>query len=475
MSEAWKRWEGRTVDGRFPLQRYLGGSGHSAVFLTVTQPSGDDSEKAAIKLIPSGGVDANHQFLRWKATSELTHPNLIRVFEAGRCELDGMELLYVVMEYAEENLSQILPERALTAEEARGMLAPILRALQFVHDKGFVHGHIQPSNILAVADQVKLSSDALSMAGERSSGARVSSAYDPPEAATGAISTAADVWQLGMTLIEVLTQRLPVWDRARMSAPQVPAAVAEPFREIAGHCLQVDAGKRWTAGEILHRVEADRVVAVRRASDRVEPARPLPMSAQPDAQTKKTASATAIAAQRKASAKWPYWLGLAAVVVVVFFLIAKPKTSSPPAEEQSTQAERGAAAEGSQPVQTSTLREPKPNPAAPGDTNTGTTSYDNQNGVVRQVMPQVSASARRTIQGTIKVRVRVDVDAAGNVAKTKLELSGPSKYFSRIATEAAREWKFAPARADESDHREWKLQFAFSRARTEVSAVRAKR
>ena len=475
MSEAWKRWEGRTVDGRFPLQSYLGGSGHSAVFLTVTQPSGSDSEKAAIKLIRAGAGDANHQFLRWKAASELTHPNLIRIFEAGRCELDGTELLYVVMEYAEENLSQILPERALTAEETRGMLAPVLRALQFVHDKGFVHGHIQPSNILAVGDQVKLSSDALSMAGERSGGARATSAYDSPEAATGAISTAGDVWQLGMTLIEVLTQHLPVWDRARMSAPQVPAAVPEPFREIAGHCLQVDAGKRWTVGEILHRVEADRVEAVRRGSERVEPARPVPPLAQSDAQTKKMASATAIAAQRKASAKWPYWLGLAAVVVVVFFLIARPKTSSPPADEQSTQAERGAAAESSQPAQTSTSQKPKPSSAAPGHTNTATTSSDNQNGIVQQVMPQVSPSARRTIQGTIKVRVRVDVDAAGNVAKTKLELSGPSKYFSRVAMEAAREWKFAPAPAGESGAREWKLQFAFRRSKTEVSAVRPAR
>src|SRR5260370_42648580 len=102
------------------------------------------------------------------------------------------------------------------------------------------------------------------MAGERNSNARATRAYDPPEAATGAILTAADPWQLGMTLIEVLTQRLPVWDRARMSAPQVPAAVPEPFREIAGHCLQVDTGKRWTGGEILHRVAADRVEAGRR-------------------------------------------------------------------------------------------------------------------------------------------------------------------------------------------------------------------
>jgi len=466
MSESWKRWEGRTVDGRFPLQRYLGGSGHSAVFLTVTQPRGSDSEKAAIKLIRAGAGDGNHQFLRWKAVSELTHPNLIRIFEAGRGELEGTELLYVVLEYAEENLSQILPERALTTEEARGMLPPVLRALQFVHDKGFVHGHIQPSNILAVGDEVKLSSDTLSMAGERSVGARATSAYDSPEAATGASSTAADVWQLGMTLIEVLTQHLPAWDQARMSAPQVPAAVPEPFREIAGHCLQVAAGERWTVGEILRQVEANRLEAVRRGSERAQPAGPALRSSQPDAQTKKTASATASSAQRKEFTKWPYWLGLAALVVVAFFLIARPKTSSPPSDEKSTQAA---------PAQTSKSQEPKPSSAAPGDTNSGTASHDNQNGVVRQVMPQVSASARRTIQGTIKVRVRVDVDAAGDVARAKLESAGPSKYFSRVAMEAAREWKFVPARADESGPREWKLQFAFSRAKTGVSATRAKR
>jgi TonB family protein len=456
MSEAWKRWEGRTVDGRFPLQRFLGGSGHSAVFLTVTQPRGSDSAKAAIKLIPASARDANHQFFRWKAASELTHPNLIRIFEAGRGEVDGTELLYVVMEHAEENLSQILPERALTTEETRGMLPPVVRALQFVHDQGFVHGHIQPSNILAVADQVKLSSDTLGIAGERRGSERANSAYDPPEAATGTISTAADVWQLGMILIEVLTQHLPVWDRARISAPQVPAAVPEPFREIAGHCLQVDAGKRWTVGEILHQVDTDRVEAVQRGSERVEPAGPALRSSQAE----KAASATASAAQGKEFTKWPYWLGLAAVVVVAFFLIARPKTSSRPAEEQSTQAQPSSAPEGSQSSQTS-----------PGDTNTGTTS----NGVVRQVMPQVSPSARRTIQGTIKVRVRVEVDASGNVTKTKLELSGPSQYFSRVAMEAAREWKFVPARADESGPREWKLQFAFSRAKTGVSATRAKR
>jgi TonB family protein len=89
-------------------------------------------------------------------------------------------------------------------------------------------------------------------------------------------------------------------------------------------------------------------------------------------------------------------------------------------------------------------------------------------------MPQVSPNARRTIQGRIKVRVKVEVDAAGNVAKATLESAGPSKYFSRVALEAARDWKFSPASASEQGAtREWKLQFAFSRTNTEGSAVRA--
>src|SRR5260221_11434698 len=121
------------------------------------------------------------------------------------------------------------------------MLPPILRALQFVHDKELVHGHIQPSNILAVGDEVKLSSDALSIGGERRGSSRATNAYDPPETA-GAISTAVDVWPMGMTVIEVLTQRLPVWKRTRPSAREAPGAVAGPFGAIARQCCQAEAG-----------------------------------------------------------------------------------------------------------------------------------------------------------------------------------------------------------------------------------------
>jgi len=420
-------------------------------------------------------ADSEKQLGRWRGARELSHPNLIRVYEAGRCELDGKELLYVVEEYAEENLSQILPERALTAEETQAMLPPILSALRFVHDKRFVHGSIQPSNILAIGDKVKLSSDTLSALGERSRGARKPSAYDPPETHEQA-STAADVWQLGMTLVEVLTQRLPAWDRAGSTSPEVPATVPAAFREIAGHCLQRDATQRWTAAKILDRVQAGQAEKGRQRSATVAPKGPVPAANVAAARGGRIASSSsaAIPDRQNKSAKWLYFLALAAIVVIVFFLIARPKSPSPQAKLKSTQAQTDAKSEGAHSAEPE-AKEPAKTGGDEKASGRAAAGTEAENGVLREVMPQVAPSARRTIQGTIKVRVKISVDAAGNVESANLESAGPSKYFSRVALEAARGWKFSPAPTGASGSREWKLQFAFSRSKTEASVVRGKR
>ncbi len=429
MSGTLKRWEGRIVAGKFPVERYLGESDHSAVFTTLKQ-GGGDAGKAVIKLIAADAADAEQQLRRCRAARELSHPNLIRIFEAG---LEGTALLFVVEEYAEENLAQILPERALTAEEAREMLRPVLRALQYLHGKGFVHGHIQPSNILAIGDQVKLSSDSLGTPGEKRRGA--ASAYGPPEAVN---STAGDVWQLGMTIVEVLTQHLPTWERTQTSAPQIPATVPEPFREVAAHCLQVEAGKRWTVAQVF---------------ERLGEARSMPRTAR----DRDVIASSAISGKRKASAKWPYALGLAALIVLVVVLVVHWRSSGPAADVQSTPTRSEQAS-------------PQPESGVTG----GAAKAAPENEVVRQVMPKVSPAAQGTIQGTIKVRIKVSVDAAGNVTDATQENEVSSKYFPRVALETAREWKFVPAQSGE---REWRLLFAFTRERTEVSAtsVRARK
>jgi len=98
-----------------------------------------------------------------------------------------------------------------------------------------------------------------------------------------------------------------------------------------------------------------------------------------------------------------------------------------------------------------------------------------QGKVLQQVDPVVSKSARNTVTGTLKVRVKVSVDAAGNVENATFVSPGPSKYFARQAMEAARQWKFSPAQVNgQAAPSAWILQFGFRRSGTEVASEPSK-
>lgn len=262
MSFSWKQYEGQVVNNAFPLQRYLGGSSESAVFLT--QLAGPQSSKAVIKLVPEG-VSADLQLSLWRRASKLTHPNLLQLYQGGRCRLADMDLLYVVMEHAEEDLSQILPQRALTPAEARDMLGPLLDALSDLHTQGLVHSRLKPSNILATADQVKLSTDRLFTAGELRKSTAKRTAYDAPETSTDAVTTASDIWSLGVLLIEVLTQRAPD-SQARAPLQFAAESLAQPFRDIARHALEPDPKLRWTVANIAASLNPRAAAAAQGAS-----------------------------------------------------------------------------------------------------------------------------------------------------------------------------------------------------------------
>src|SRR6266851_6394391 len=67
MTESWKQWQGQVVDHQFVLQQYLGGSDHSAVFLTQRE----GRLKAAIKLIPAANPDAaDRQLFQWRLATK---------------------------------------------------------------------------------------------------------------------------------------------------------------------------------------------------------------------------------------------------------------------------------------------------------------------------------------------------------------------------------------------------------------------
>jgi TonB family protein len=262
MSFSWKQYEGQVINNAFPLQRYVGGSSESAVFLT--QLAGPQSSKAVIKLVPES-VSADLQLSLWRRASKLTHPNLLQLYQGGRCRLADMDLLYVVMEYAEEDLSQILPQRALTPAEARDMLGPVLDALSDLHAQGLVHSRLKPSNILATSDQVKLSTDRLFSAGESRKSTAKRTAYDAPETATDALTPASDVWSLGILLIEVLTQRAHD-SQARAPLQFAAESLAQPFRDIARHALEPDPKLRWTIANIASSLNPRAAAAAQSAS-----------------------------------------------------------------------------------------------------------------------------------------------------------------------------------------------------------------
>jgi TonB family protein len=89
--------------------------------------------------------------------------------------------------------------------------------------------------------------------------------------------------------------------------------------------------------------------------------------------------------------------------------------------------------------------------------------------VAHRVMPEVLQSATRSIRGTVKVSVKVNVDRAGNVEDAELAARGPSKYFARAALQAAQQWKFNPPQVGgRGVLSTWILQFEFTRDGTNV-------
>ena len=429
-----ENWAGQVVDGKFPLLQWLGGSERSAVFRT--QLPGQQLQTAAIKLVSSDAANAARQVSHWQMAATLAHPHLIRLFHAGRCQVNNTSFLYVVMEYAEEDLSQVLPSRPLSPEEARQMLPPLIDALSYLHEKGLVHGRIKPSNIMAIADQLKLSSDSIQAVAEPGNRALPSSVFATPEATTGATSPAADVWSIGVTLVRCLSERPDIRENSNPTEPGVVETIPEPFRHIARKCLQPDPKTRCTVADIR---------------DWLQPV-PSPPAAIP--QTKERA---------RPSLRTMAPIGAIVLLLVLFALrwATHSKQENPVVQTGQQQTATVASNQLSTPASS-----PNANPSIAAA----------QGAVAERVVPDVPLSARNTIQGKIRVSVRVRVNPSGEVTSATLASAGPSKYFASKALEASRRWKFRPPEVDgQPVSSEWVLRFQFGRTATEVVPVAAAR
>ena len=252
-------------------------------------------------------------------------------------------------------------------------------------------------------------------------------------------SPAADIWSLGATLVAVLTQNEARLKNLAREPVVVPETISQAVREIARGCLQIDPQQRFTASDILVRLQP-------------QPSRPpVPVSA-------RTVETRPPAAR---SRRWIAVPILAAALVLMAWVGSKFMSHQPsmPAAEVNTAKSPAAIPPEQSPAPFAGKVQPAPTGTARGS-------------VLHQVMPDVSRNAQNTIQGRLKVVVDVSVDASGNVSDAKFVSPGPSRYFANRAMAAARGWKFDPPQVNgHAAPSEWVLRFQFRKTSVEVFPV----
>ncbi len=470
-----REWVGSFAAGRFSLLQWLGGSQATGVFLTEL---GEPSQKAIIKLIPEEDKDAAARASAWETAATLSHPNLMKVYTTGRCEIDGVPCIYVVTEYADEVLAEILKDRPLTPEETRDMLGPVLSALAYLHAKGLVHGRLNPSNIMAVGDSLKLTTYGVCPVGAAVIPRPSRTVCDAPETENGVIVPASDIWSLGATLVEVLTKYPPDWNRAKAADPTVPQSMPELFASFARKCLRSDPARRITISEF---------------TARLDPAKgsPEPVSKPVQAPSSKRPVVVLLVLAVALLAAIGIWISIAhrnqSSAPVDQTQTAPPATPaqipapSAPAGPAQTAPENPSPAAASAPPSESDAASTPPaqSPAAtsaPGpaaapppqpqaDQASAPTATIINPAIVNQILPDIVPSALKTINGTLRVSVQLTVGEDGKVTGATLVSPGPSKYFAAKSLEAARQWKFKPALAGA-----WILEFEYRRDGIHVAA-----
>ena len=234
--------EGRGV-GNYRVLRQIGQGGMGAVYL-AERADGAFEQQVALKLMRRG-MRTDELRMRFvherRILARLTHPNIARLLDGGLTE-DGQP--YFAMEYvAGEPINRYCDARQLSIEARLRLFATVCRAVQYAHQSLVVHRDLKPSNILVTegrdgTPQVKLLDFGIAKLLDREeedtavphtrTGMRVMTPeYASPEQVRGEpVTTASDVYALGVILYELLTGRRP-YDLQSLSPGEVERVVCE--------------------------------------------------------------------------------------------------------------------------------------------------------------------------------------------------------------------------------------------------------
>jgi serine/threonine-protein kinase len=198
------------ADGRYPVERLLGSGGMAIVVLARDE---ELDRPVAIKLLADNLADDDgirRRFMREsRLAARLSHPNIVRVYDAR-----DEERPYFVMEYVDgQSVAEEVDQRGcLDWRRALEIAGQVCAALEHAHGAGVIHRDVKPSNLLVDGENVVKVADfgiAIAEDGTRLTASNLalgSMPYLAPERLRDpdAVTAAADLYSLGVVVYELV-------------------------------------------------------------------------------------------------------------------------------------------------------------------------------------------------------------------------------------------------------------------------------
>jgi hypothetical protein len=234
----WNCLPGVTLDGGYELKEIVKADREQAIFRV--RVLGDYTLKASALFWQVEGPSARRLVEQWQSLRALQRTNDLRVpLGSGVLTLNGSPTAYVVVQEADETLADAVQKRRLSSEEATEMLRSIARALEELHSNGLVHGCTAPSEVLAMGDSIKLTTEPIREVNSEPLLQQKIARYLAPESENHNVTIASDVWCLGATLFESLTQK-----QYDQTLREEAVAIKHPLAAILEACLEMDPDNR---------------------------------------------------------------------------------------------------------------------------------------------------------------------------------------------------------------------------------------